>query len=104
MEEFFQGFPAQLKLQGEFVEDAAEDKLVAQVFLGGLREGPSIVGTSLQYDSIMSGSSDPALIKQHIQEAIDMVGGKGLMIGPGCVADPRSPAENLHAVRAAVER
>ena len=62
------------------------------------------MGTSLQYDSIMSSSDDAALIKKHIQEAIDMVGGKGLMIGPGCVADPRSPAANLHAVRAAVER
>ena len=76
----------------------------SKVFLGGLREGPAIVGTSLQYDSIMSSCSDPALIKKHIQEAIDMVDGKGLLIGPGCVADPRSPAENLHAVRAAVER
>lgn len=76
----------------------------SKVFLGGLREGPSIVGTSLQYDSIMSSSNDPALIIQHIKEAIDMVDGKGLLIGPGCVADPRSPEENLRAVREAVER
>jgi len=76
-----------------------------KVFLGGLREGPSIVGTSLKYDSVMSAEGNtPEIIKAHIKEAIDMVGGKGLMIGPGCVADPRSPAENLHAVRAAVER
>ena len=43
-------------------------------------------------------------IKAHVKEAIDMVGGKGLIVGPGCVADPRSSEENLHAVRAAVER
>lgn len=76
----------------------------SKVFLGGLREGPAIVGTALQYDSIMSGGAGPELVKAHIKEAIDMVGGKGLLVGPGCVADPRSPAENLHAVRAAVER
>lgn len=76
----------------------------SKVFLGGLREGPTFVGTSLKYDSIMASTGDPALIKQHIHEAIDMVGGKGLIVGPGCVADPHSPAENLHAVRAAVER
>lgn len=76
-----------------------------KTFLGGLREGPSIVGTSLHYDSIMARpgvTTDE--IKAHIHEAIDMVDGKGLIIGPGCVADPRTPAENLHAVRAAVER
>ena len=32
-----------------------------------------------------------------------MVGGKGLMIGPGCVADPRASDECLMAVRKAVE-
>lgn len=75
-----------------------------KVFLGGLREGPAIVGTSLQYDSIMSSGVTPDAIKAHIKEAVDMVGGKGLIVGPGCVADPRSSEENLHAVRAAVER
>ena len=75
------------------------------MFLGGLREGPSIVGTSLKYDSVMAAEGNtPELIKAHIKEAIDMVDGKGLMIGPGCVADPHSPAENLRAVREAVER
>ena len=75
-----------------------------KVFLGGLREGPMIVGSSLVYDSIMSSSTDPELVKAHIREAIDMVEGKGLLIGPGCVADPRSPEANLRAVREAVER
>lgn len=75
-----------------------------KVFLGGLREGPAIVGSSLQYDSIMSSGVGAPDIKSHIQEAVDMVGGKGLIVGPGCVADPRSTEENLRAVRAAVER
>jgi len=79
--------------------------VTGKTFLGGLREGPAIVGTSLQYDSIMaSQAASPADIKRHIREAIDMVGGKGLIIGPGCVADPHSPEENLRAVREAVER
>ena len=74
-------------------------------FLGGLYEGPAIVGSSLEYDSIMSRQgTTPDMIKKHIREAIDMVDGKGLLIGPGCVADPRSPEENLRAVREAVER
>lgn len=77
----------------------------SKVFLGGLREGPAIVGTALQYDSIMATKTvTPEDIKAHIREAIDMVGGKGLLIGPGCVADPHSSEENLRAVRDAVER
>ncbi len=75
-----------------------------KALLGGLWEGPSIVGTSLQYDSIIAAqATSPADIKRHIHEAIDMVGGKGLIVGPGCVADPRSPEENLRAARGMVE-
>ena len=33
-----------------------------------------------------------------------MAGGKGLIVAPGCVADPKSPEELLKAVRAAVEK
>ncbi|MET0016363.1 uroporphyrinogen decarboxylase family protein [Oscillibacter sp.] len=74
-----------------------------KVFLGGLREVPTIVGSTLHYDSILATDS-PDQIRTHVQEAIDMVGGHGLLIGPGCVADPHAPEENLHAVRKAVER
>ncbi len=80
-------------------------KITDKVFLGGLREGPEIVGSHLVYDSIMSRKdATPDSIEKHIQEAIDMVGGKGLILGPGCVADPQSPDENLAAVRKAVEK
>lgn len=75
----------------------------SKVFLGGLREVPTIIGSTLHYDSILA-TSNPEAIRTHVQEAVDMVDGKGLIIGPGCVADPRSPEENLHAVRRAVER
>lgn len=76
----------------------------SKAFLGGLYEGPSIVGSGLQYDSIMSRrGTTPDMIRTHIREAIYMVGGRKLLIGPGCVADPHSPAENLRAVREAVE-
>lgn len=74
-----------------------------KVFLGGLREVPTIIGSKLSYDSILAKST-PDQIKAHIKEAIDMVDGHGLMVGPGCVADPHAPEENLYAVRKAVER
>ena len=75
-----------------------------KVFLGGVKEGPAIVSGRLEYESIMaSGGIDAEDIRRHIQEAMDMVGGKGVIVGPGCVADPKSPPELLKAVRMAVE-
>ncbi len=71
-----------------------------KVFLGGLREVPTIIGSRLSYDSILATESADG-IERHVREAADMVGGKGLIVGPGCVADPRSPEENLRAVRRA---
>lgn len=75
-----------------------------KVFLGGLREGPEIVGSHLVYDSIMAREDATAeSICAHVREAIAMVDGRGLMIGPGCVADPRASDACLMAVRKAVE-
>jgi len=77
-------------------------RVCSKVFLGGLREGPSIVTGGLEYDSIMSSPGiAPREIKEHIFEAIRMVEGKGIIIGPGCVADPKSAPENMRAVREA---
>lgn len=74
----------------------------AKTFLGGLREIPTFVGSKLHYESILADGT-PKEITTHVKEAIDMVDGKGLIVGPGCVVDPRASEENLRAVRKAVE-
>ncbi|MEL7623685.1 MAG: uroporphyrinogen decarboxylase family protein [Clostridiales bacterium] len=75
-----------------------------KIFLGGLQEGPSIVNNQLVYDSILAGEgATPESIEKHIHEAIDMMDGKRIIVGPGCVADPHSSDKNLKAVRLAVE-
>lgn len=71
-------------------------------FLGGIQEVPYFVDKVLQYDSIMARSGADE-IERHVHEAIAKVNGKGLIIGPGCVTDPRASEENYHAVRKAVE-
>lgn len=75
----------------------------SKVFMGGLREIPTIIENVLHYESVLA-DENPEFIKNHVREAIAMVNGKGLIVGPGCVVDPRAPEENLRAVRAAVER
>ncbi len=71
-------------------------------FLGGIQEVPYFVGNVLKYNSIMA-TSTPDQIEKHIHEAIDQVKGQSLIVGPGCVTDPKTSDENLSAVRRAVE-
>lgn len=77
-------------------------KRSSKCFLGGIQEVPYFQGKVLQYDSIMARSV-PHEIEKHVHEAIEQVDGKGLILGPGCVTDPRTSEANLFAVRAAVE-
>lgn len=77
-------------------------KTVSKTFLGGIQEVPTIIEGKLSYDSILARSKAEQ-IYDHVKEAIKMVDGKGLIIGPGCVCDPHTPSENLHAVRKACE-
>ncbi|MEG0214694.1 MAG: uroporphyrinogen decarboxylase family protein [Hungatella sp.] len=78
-------------------------KTVGKTFLGGIQEVPTIINGVLSYESILQRST-PEQIIEHVHEAIAMVDGKGLIVGPGCVCDPRASKESLHAVRTAVER
>lgn len=81
------------------LEEARE--ITNKCFLGGVEEVPYFVDGVLHYNSIMQRST-PEQIKQHVREAVEQVEGKGLIIGPGCVVDPKTSEENLHAVREAV--
>ncbi len=81
--------------------EAARQK-TEKCFLGGIREVPRLVDGVVNYDSILATRS-PETIEKHIHDAIRQVHGRGLIIGPGCVADPRTKEENLFAVRRAVD-
>lgn len=71
--------------------------------LGGVREVPyfdenrNIVRQSLLVDGTVEE------VEEHVKEAINQVGGKGLIIGPGCVADQSSSDDNIRAIRRTVE-
>ncbi len=78
--------------------------ITSKCLLGGLAENPGGMTPKPGEGSVLTSGLSAAEIKAHVKEAIDMVDGKGLMIGPGCVADTHATPEALHAVRAAVER
>ncbi len=75
--------------------------LCSKCFLGGILEAPHFEGNRLVYKSILNDST-PGEIRRHVQEAIDAAGRRRLILGPGCVADPRAAAENIRAAREAV--
>lgn len=78
-------------------------KLTDKCLLGGIQEVPYFVDGVLHYDSIMARSTRNEII-DHVREAIREVDGKGLIIGPGCVVDPKTSEANFMAIREAVER
>lgn len=77
-------------------------KKTKKCLLGGIREVPyyneknEIVRESI----LVSGTVGE--VETHVVEAIEQVNGKGLIIGPGCVADQFSIDKNIYAIRRAV--
>jgi uroporphyrinogen decarboxylase len=77
-------------------------KLTDKCFLGGINEVPYFVGKVLQYKSMLA-TSTPEEMEKHVHEAIEMVGKTGLILGPGCVTDPKTEEANYYAVRRAID-
>ncbi len=77
-------------------------KITDKCLLGGVREVPYYNQTGkIERESLLVSGS-VAEVENHIYEAIEQVDGKGLIIGPGCVADQYSVDRNLYAIRRAV--
>ncbi|MFT8908194.1 MAG: uroporphyrinogen decarboxylase family protein [Lentilactobacillus diolivorans] len=72
-----------------------------KALIGGLHELPyEDVETGSRPSILVTGSVNE--VEKHVQEAIDEVNGKGLIIGPGCVASQEVPDANIYALRSAV--
>lgn len=72
-----------------------------KAFLAGIREIPYFRNGKKIRESLLVDGNIPE-VKLHVFEALDQVDGKGILIGPGCVASQFSTDSNLHAVRSAV--
>jgi len=66
-------------------------KITNKCLLGGIHEKKV-----LSHDS-------PEAVQAHVAKAIASAGKQGYMIGPGCVADPKTPPINYFAARIAAE-
>ena len=70
--------------------------------MGGIREIPYYDENGIKIRESLLSCGSVADIRLHVQEAISQVGGRGLILGPGCVADQLLPERNLYALRKAV--
>ncbi|MEE3452309.1 uroporphyrinogen decarboxylase family protein [Dialister sp.] len=77
-------------------------ELTDKCLLAGIKSAPYFVDGVLQYDDIILNGT-PEEITAHVKDAINQVEGRGLILGPGCVVNPKAPEENLLALRKAVE-
>jgi uroporphyrinogen decarboxylase len=77
-------------------------KITEKALLGGIREIPYFDQNKKKVRDSLLVAGSVLEVKNHIFEAISEVDGKGLLLGPGCVASQFSTETNLYAVRSAV--
>lgn len=76
-------------------------KLTDKALIGGIREVPYTDSNNNIIRPSLLNSGTPDELRDHVQEAIDEVNGKGLIIGPGCVTKEDVPDDNIFAIRSA---
>jgi uroporphyrinogen decarboxylase len=59
-----------------------------------------LIGGINEMETLLKGPDDQ--IRRELKEAIGQLDGEGLIIGPGCVIDTRTPKKFLHTARRAV--
>lgn len=69
--------------------------------LGGLREIPYYNNDGIKIKENIFVGGNILDIEKHVFEAIDQVDGKGIILGPGCVADQMAKATNIYAIKRA---
>ncbi|MCO7126529.1 hypothetical protein NIE88_12210 [Sporolactobacillus shoreicorticis] len=76
-------------------------KRTNKCLLGGIQEAPyfDVHHQITKKSLLVDGSVNE--VELHVQEAIQEVNGKGLILGPGCVADQEVSEKNIYAVRKA---
>jgi uroporphyrinogen decarboxylase len=68
---------------------------------GRKRFSGMLVGGVSEWTTLMDGPAEA--IKAEIEDAVEQTGGRGYMVGPGCVIPVNAPHEHVRAAREAVE-
>jgi len=64
---------------------------------GKLRSGKAVMGGISEKTILKAG--EPDQVREEVERALELTGGKHFLLAPGCSIPPETPAENLFAVR-----
>jgi uroporphyrinogen decarboxylase len=78
---------------------AAGDEGNPDLLDGHKRSGKAVMG-GVKQQTLKTGS--PSQVRDEVAQALELTGGRSLLLAPGCAVPPETPAKNLEAVRAAL--
>lgn len=67
---------------------------------GKLRSGKAVMGGISEKTTLKSGSPDQ--VREEVEKALDLTGGRHFLLAPGCSIPPETPAQNLATIRIAL--
>ncbi|HET9921816.1 MAG TPA: uroporphyrinogen decarboxylase family protein [Ktedonobacteraceae bacterium] len=67
---------------------------------GQRRCDKAVMGGINQKETLLNGT--PAQVREEVEQALEMTGGRHFLLAPGCAVAPATPAKNLEAVRKAL--
>jgi len=67
---------------------------------GKLRSGKAVMGGISEKTTLKSGSPDQ--VREEVEKAMDLTGGRHFLLAPGCSIPPETPAQNLATIRIAL--
>ncbi len=67
---------------------------------GKLRSGKAVMGGISEKTTLKSGS--PEQVREEVEKALELTGGRHFLLAPGCSIPPETPAKNLETIRIAL--
>jgi len=67
---------------------------------GKLRSNKAVMGGISEKTVLKNGSQEQ--VREEVEKALEMTGGRHFLLAPGCSIPPETPAENLLAIRSAL--
>ncbi len=67
---------------------------------GKLRSDKAVMGGISEKTVLKNGS--PEQVREEVEKALELTGGRHFLLAPGCSIPPETPAENLLAIRSAL--
>jgi uroporphyrinogen decarboxylase len=65
-----------------------------------MRSGKAVMGGINQKTTLKNGT--PEQVREEVENAIELTGGRHFLLAPGCSIPPETPARNLEVIRSSL--